>query len=224
VSLPALVVFDLAGTTVQDRGEVAQAFAATLADEAITLDADSLLRLRGASKRQAMRDLLPPSDDRDARAVRLYERFRGRLAARYARDGVAAVAGAERTFARLRAQAVAVALNTGFDREITRLLLDALGWDLSVVDAVVCGDEVPRGRPAPDLIHAAMEATGATRVERVAAVGDTARDLEAGRRAGVRWNLGVLSGAHDRATLAGAPHTRLLASVAELPAFLGIDG
>jgi phosphoglycolate phosphatase-like HAD superfamily hydrolase len=42
-------------------------------------------------------------------------------------------------------------------------------------------------------------------------------DLEAGHRAGVRWNVGVLSGAHDRKTLETAPHTHLLASVAEVP-------
>jgi hypothetical protein len=32
----------------------------------------------------------------------------------------------------------------------------------------------------------------------------------------VRWNIGVLSGAHDRAMLEAAPHTLLLGSVAEL--------
>jgi phosphoglycolate phosphatase-like HAD superfamily hydrolase len=47
-------------------------------------------------------------------------------------------------------------------------------------------------------------------------VGDTALDLQAGFNAGVGWNIGVLSGAHDRETLAAAPHTHLIASVAAL--------
>jgi hypothetical protein len=34
----------------------------------------------------------------------------------------------------------------------------------------------------------------------------------------VGWNVGVLSGAHDRATLARAAHTHLVESVAELHA------
>jgi hypothetical protein len=34
----------------------------------------------------------------------------------------------------------------------------------------------------------------------------------------VRWNIGVLSGAHERSTMAAGPHTYLLASVADLPA------
>ncbi len=50
----------------------------------------------------------------------------------------------------------------------------------------------------------------------VAAVGDTANDRKAAERAGVGWNI-VLSGAHDRTTLAAEPHTHLLASVADLP-------
>jgi hypothetical protein len=38
----------------------------------------------------------------------------------------------------------------------------------------------------------------------------------------VRWNIGVWSGAHDRAMLEAAPHTHLCASVVDVPALLGI--
>jgi phosphoglycolate phosphatase-like HAD superfamily hydrolase len=85
------------------------------------------------------------------------------------------------------------------------------------VDAVVCGDNVLQGRPAPYLIFHAMEAAGARNVRHVANVGDTVLDLQAAHNAGVRWNIGVLSGAHSRAQLACAPHTHLLPSVADLP-------
>ncbi len=44
----------------------------------------------------------------------------------------------------------------------------------------------------------------------VAVVGDTVSDLEAGTNAGARAVIGVLSGAHDRATLLTAPHTDLI--------------
>ena len=114
-----------------------------------------------------------------------------------------------------------MALNTGFDRALTTHLLDALGWR-EIADVVVCGDEVAAGRPAPDLIQRAMAATGVDAPDRVANVGDTALDLRAGAAAGVRWNIGVWSGAHDRATLEAAPHTHLCASVADVPAMLGL--
>jgi phosphonatase-like hydrolase len=112
---------------------------------------------------------------------------------------------------------VRVALNTGFDRDITEVLLMALNWKAGVVvDSVVCGDEVREGRPAPYLIFRAMESTGTTSVHSVANVGDTALDLEAGHNACVRWNVGVLSGAHDRKLLERAPHTHILSSITEL--------
>ena len=54
-------------------------------------------------------------------------------------------------------------------------------------------------------------------VRQVAVAGDTANDLLAGTRAGASIVAGVLTGAHDRATLAAAPHTHVLDSVVDLP-------
>ena len=65
-----------------------------------------------------------------------------------------------------------------------------------------------------------MEAVGAEGVGRVAAVGDTALDLRAAHNAGVRYNVGVLTGAHGREVLAAEPHTHLIGSVADLPGLL----
>jgi phosphoglycolate phosphatase-like HAD superfamily hydrolase len=48
-------------------------------------------------------------------------------------------------------------------------------------------------------------------------------DLRAGHNAGVRYNIGVLSGAHKRDQLQREPHTHLLQSVAELPNALGLN-
>jgi phosphoglycolate phosphatase-like HAD superfamily hydrolase len=62
-----------------------------------------------------------------------------------------------------------------------------------------------------------MQTAGATSVHRVASVGDTVLDLQAGWNAGVHWNIGVLSGAHTRLQLEQAPHTLLLPGVADLP-------
>jgi phosphonatase-like hydrolase len=212
-----LVIFDLAGTTVEDHGEVPDAFAEALASHGISVSPPQLRSVRGASKRQAILHFIPPGPQRMDGAESVYAAFRERLARRYQSDGVRPVAGADTTFLSLRERGVRVALNTGFDRETTGMLLDALGWGGGFFDAVVCGDDVAQGRPAPYLIFRAMESAGACDVHKVANVGDTALDLLAGHNAGVRWNVGVLSGAHDRAQLEDVPHTHLLSSVAELP-------
>jgi phosphonatase-like hydrolase len=158
--------------------------------------------------------VLPPGQE--SRVEEIYARFRDQLAARYQAGGVRSIADAGEVFRRLKDNGAKVALTTGFDRDTTLLLLSSLGWTRTIVDAVVCGDDVANGRPAPDMILMAMKLTGVTETSHVANVGDTALDLEAASRAGVRWNIGVLSGAHGRETLEKAPHTHIIESIRDL--------
>ena len=216
---PELVIFDMAGTTVEDRGQVPTAFAETLAANNITITADDIVRVRGASKRQAIRNLLPPADA--GQADRIYAEFGANLAAAYAAGGVRPVPGAESVMRGLRARGIKVALTTGFDRNIVTLLLSTLGWTHDTIDAVVCGDDVLNGRPAADMILLTMKRTSVESPASVANVGDTTSDLESAARAGVRWNIGVLTGAHSREALSGAPHTHIIQSVANLDEVLG---
>jgi phosphonatase-like hydrolase len=212
-----LVVFDMAGTTVKDNGQVVNAFTAALMEHHIEFTPELLSRVRGSSKRQAIEQFIPQGTDRASRAKLVYSSFREHLAERYRTEGIEPIDGAQRTFQWLKEQGVRVALNTGFDRDITGLLLKALSWEEgAMIDAVVCGDDVRHGRPHPYLIFHAMESTNTTSVQQVANVGDTVLDLQAGHNAGVRWNIGVLSGAHDRQSLERFPHTHLLQSVTEL--------
>jgi phosphonatase-like hydrolase len=225
LDLPDLVVFDFAGTTVIDRGQVPQAFAAALAGEGIAVTPERLAMLRGASKRQAIEELLPRARDRQERAERVHAEFTHRLQERLADEPFEEMPGTAETFAWFARRSVRLALTTGFERAIAGPVLAALGWDVGVFAAIVCADEVARGRPAPDLIHEAMIRAGVGRADRVANVGDTALDLRAGHAAHVRWNIGVLSGAHTRDRLEHEPHTHLLESVAELPSriFFGAE-
>ena len=211
MTVPALVVFDLAGTTIEDRGQVPAAFTAALAAHGIVATADQITRVRGASKRQAIRAFV----ETDAEASRVYAAFQLELAKRFEADRVNAIAGAAECFQALRQAGARVALTTGFDRDITALLIAALSWQ-DAADTIVCGDDVAQGRPAPDLIVRAMAETGVTDAATVATVGDTTLDLEAGAAAGVGWNIAVLSGAHGRDALELAPHTHLIQSVAAL--------
>jgi phosphonatase-like hydrolase len=217
MTLPALVILDMAGTTVEDGGQVPAAFTTALAVHGVIATTAQIDGVRGASKRQAILRFVPPGPGQAAEADRIYSRFRSELGRRYAADGVREITGAGEVLRWLRAQGVKVALNTGFDRDTTTLLLSALGWLEGTVDTVVCGDDVANGRPAPDLILRAMADVGISDVRTVAAAGDTTLDLEAGARAGVGWNVGVLSGAHRRPALELAPHTHIVDSVVALP-------
>jgi len=213
--LPGLVILDMAGTTIEDRGEVTVAFTSTLATHGIALTDEQISGVRGAVKRQAIRDLMPP--ERAEESDRVYADFRHALSRIYTDGGVREIPGASDVIRTLRDRGVKVALTTGFDRDIASLLLTSLGWGTDHIDVVVCGDQVPRGRPAPDLIFVAMKLTMIEDLAKVANIGDTRLDLESAARAGVAWNIGVLSGAHTRAALEQAPHTHIVDSVAALP-------
>ena len=212
----SLVVFDLAGTTIENSSHVAEAFAETLARTGVEVAMRDIAAVRGASKREAIARLIPAGPDHARRSAAGYATFTELLRRAYAEHGVRPIAGAERTMRALRARGIRVALNTGFDRQVAQPLLDALQWDAATIDATVFGDDVRAGRPAPFLIFRAMELTGVFPVHEVVNVGDTTLDLQAGYNAGVKWNVGVLSGAHTGQVLSQSPHTHLVESVVDL--------
>jgi phosphonatase-like hydrolase len=196
---------------------VARAFAAALADHGVEASAQEINAVRGAAKREAIATLCAPKYGADAvRVAAVYSAFKAHLQRVFTREAEP-VAGAVQTFAWLRERGIKLALNTGFDRDITELLLDALHWR-GVAEAVICGDDVKVGRPAPYMIFRAMEATGTADVRQVLNVGDTVSDLQAARNAGVAVSVGVLSGAHSRQQLAAEASDFLIDSIADLPA------
>ncbi|MGW0482674.1 phosphonatase-like hydrolase [Nonomuraea sp. NPDC003214] len=215
-----LAVLDIAGTTVEEHGAVyvalEQAVRAAGGDPA----ADDIRRWMGAGKREAISALLgePPAEVTEA----AFADFRERLRAAYADRPPTPLPGVPEAITTLRASGVKVALTTGFDREVTGALLSAIGWDTGFLDAVVCVDDVPAGRPAPYMIFRAMEATGVHDVGRVLTAGDTTRDLQAGANAGAAIVAGVLTGGQDAATLGAVRHTHLLPGVAAIPRLLSL--
>ena len=215
----ALVVFDMAGTTIEDSGQVPEAFTTVLRQHGMEITDDALRAVRGASKRDAIRHFVVRHHRTgiDALTDRIFNDFRDYLAMLFKAGGVKPVVGAAETFRWLRGLGVRIALNTGFDRLTTDLIIDAVGWKSGVADAIICGDDVALGRPAPYLIVRSMEATGVTSVHQVMCVGDTVLDMQAGHNAGARHVVGVLSGAHKKDQLEKEPHTHLIASVADLP-------
>jgi phosphonatase-like hydrolase len=218
-----LVVFDMAGTTVRDPGAVNACLREALAAAGLTVDRPTVDAIMGLPKPVAIRQLIEASAlaaTLGSQVDAVYRDFVARMRHYYETDPeVGEVPGAGATFAALRRAGVKVALNTGFSRDITTVLLDRLGWggDPLIVDATVTSDEVPRGRPHPDMIWKLMERLGVRDAARVAKVGDAPADLEEGTNAGCALVIGVTGGTHSRAQLQAYPHTHLIDSLAELP-------
>jgi phosphoglycolate phosphatase len=77
-----LVVFDIAGTIVEDHGEVVSAFSTALRTNGIPFTADELKRWKGASKREVIRHFVMQlgADSGSAEKVEItYNCFRSEL-------------------------------------------------------------------------------------------------------------------------------------------------
>ncbi len=224
---PALVVFDMAGTTVfDDGGAVARCLVSALASGSFTVTQFAAIALMGIPKPEAIDILLKPyitnPEERAALIPELHDEFLIQML-RYYRENTAvrAIEGVEDTFARLRASGIKVTLDTGFSREIVDVILDRLNWQ-EKIDASIASDEVERGRPHPDMIHRLMARWQITESVMVAKVGDTPVDLQQGDAAHCGWVIGVTEGSHTREQLEPYPHTHLIPTVAELPALFGL--
>ncbi len=222
-----LVVFDMAGTTVNDENAVNRTLRDTLEGFGLAVGFEDVNRVMGIPKPEALRVLIegtPLGEPLRDRVDAIHDDFVSRMIRFYATDAsVHEVLGTTRTFEVLRAAGVRVALNSGFSRQIARIIMDRLGWSVGGrIDASVTSDEVPRGRPHPDMIRRLMADLGVVDPSHVAKVGDTPSDLLEGRNAGCGLVIGVTRGSHTRQELELFPHTHLIDSVADVPAVPGM--
>ena len=223
----SLVVFDMAGTTVEDTGLVRQSFIA--ADDHAGLsktEADRTEMLRyvaetmGQSKIVVFRHLSRGNEEQAQAANKEFERCYGQLVAE---GNCSAIPGAEDVITSLRSRGIKTALTTGFAKETQTAIIDALGWH-DLADIVLCPEPGMRGRPFPDMPLVALMRTGTESVGSMVVVGDTSSDVISGLRAGARASVGVLTGAHDTEQLAAAGATGILDSVADLPSLIAALG
>jgi phosphonatase-like hydrolase len=221
-----LVIFDMAGTTINDDDGVNRSVRAALDHVGIHVTRDAVNRVMGIPKPVALKQLIESSDQpqRLADLEAIHDDFVRRMIHFYRSDpSVHEIPGASETFRRLHAGGVKVGLDTGFTRDIVDVVLDRLDWKNSpLIDVTVTSDEVPRGRPHPDLVVKAMRDLGITDPRRVAKVGDTPADLEEGTSAGCGLVIGVTAGSHTADQLKPHKHTHLVDSVADVPALLGL--
>ncbi|HET6254144.1 MAG TPA: HAD family hydrolase [Puia sp.] len=203
-----LVVFDIAGTTVRDNGNVGEAFISAFKDYGFTIPVAEVKKVMGFRKMDAIAMLLekfaPARATDDELTDRIHTRFIDTMIDHYRNDDtLAPLPHAEDVFQALKQRGIKVALNTGFTRSITDTILHRLRWDdrSPLIDQVICSDEVPNGRPHADMIEVLMDDLDIDSPAQVLKVGDTEVDVEEGRNAECGKVVSVTTGAYTREQL-----------------------
>lgn len=216
-----LIVFDMAGTTVRDDNEVLHCFFEAAKQTNLVATAEKVNAMMGLPKKVVFQTLWAEqmgadSTDYLAHVDASYDCFRTVLEQHYHTQPVEPTVGCLELFDWLRSQSIAIALTTGFYREVTNIILTRLGWDqgldptyyvgspestiqTSITPSEIYGNE---GRPAPFMIQKAMYRLGINDPKTVVVIGDTPSDLDAGRHAGCLYVCGVTNGTHTKDQLA----------------------
>lgn len=233
-----LVVFDMAGTTVRDNNEVLLCFSEACRQAGLTANEKRLNALMGVSKLEVFHLLWQEELGENAatetvvdRAGQTFRSFCRILEQYYQSNAVEPTQGAMDVFHFLHDRGIKIALNTGFYRKVTDIILNKLGWLAgldaqyvgtagSVIDFSIASDEVPKGRPEPFMIRKAMSVLGVENSRQVIKIGDTPVDLLEGRNAECAYTLAVTNGTHTRAELEFLDNDGLLGSLSDLPEWL----
>jgi phosphoglycolate phosphatase-like HAD superfamily hydrolase len=199
------VVFDVDGTLLDTNYLQVVAWWEAFRERGYDVRSADIHRALGKDSAELVEEVLGRGDDSVIAAhSRHMAPYLGRMRAL---PGAAALLTAT---ARLGPQVV---IATSAKPDEVDLMLDAIGAREAISEVLSSGD-VDRAKPAPDIITAALEATGTPRRWCVM-VGDTIWDIISADRAGVR-SIGVLSGGIAEQELRSAGASAIYADAAAL--------
>lgn len=219
-----MVVFDMAGTTVDEGNLVYKTLHKILVHNGINCTLDEVLTYgAGKEKRNAIEDIIEHLNfSKTVQEIDLlYVQFLNALSEAYKNVVVQPQKYAEEIFTALHKKGILIILNTGYDANTANALLKKLNWVAGVtVDQLVTASDVDNGRPNPDMILLAMKEFNISDSYSVAKVGDSIIDIEEGRNAHCGLVIGITTGAHSNEQLASAKPDFIIDDLNELLSFI----
>lgn len=216
-----LVVFDMAGTTVKDKNYVGIAFQNAMDHYGYPIAIENINPIMGYEKPLAIKMMLDKHEPDKSKITEqlvddIHTEFVESMLKFYrASEDIVPLPNVERTFEILRDKGIKIALDTGFSRDIADVIMYRLGWE-DKVDFLVASDEVPNGRPYPDMIEKIKNALEIKSSEVIAKVGDTEVDINEGINSGCKFVIGVTTGAFSREELLPYHPTHVIDDIAEV--------
>lgn len=218
-----LVVFDIAGTTVADNGEITIAFQEALRAFGYKIPVEKINPLMGYKKKEAIKRLVREYEIKKEKISpeyieKIHQLFLERMMDFYSTtQQLKPLPFAEEVFASLKERNIVIGLDTGFPKEITNIIIHRLGWIKdNKVDYVISSNEVIAGRPFPYMIEEIMLKAKLKDPKKVIKVGDTEVDINEGKNAGCLYSIGITSGAFTKEDLAEYKPSFILNDLKEL--------
>lgn len=219
------VVFDMAGTTIDEGKTVYECVRRTLEQFGLHYSLLEVMeRVGGMNKKEGIRLLmeLKLGEVEKEKAEEAGEIFRTMVEEAYRNsEKIKEMPGASDLFSHLQQNNIKVVLDTGYIRSTADLLIDKMGWrDKQLIDFSVTSDEVSQGRPAPQMIQRALEHFNIKSAGDIVKVGDTRSDMEEGINAGCRYIVGMISTQYTKDDLLAMGATHAIHSLEELKAII----
>ncbi len=215
-----MVVFDMAGTTVNENNLVYKTLQKAINEAGYNFSLNKVLAQgAGKEKKQAIRAILDVyAGVQDEQLVnKIYGSFITQLNDAYAREEILPQHNVLNLFAALKEKEILAVLNTGYDRATAQSIIDKLGWAEGVeFDGLITASDVNRNRPNPDMIVFAMERFNITSGATVVKVGDSIIDIEEGKNAGCGLSIGITTGAHTLEQLQSANPDKVINDLIDL--------
>ena len=191
----------MAGTVINEGGLVYKTLYETLKNNNIPVKKSDINDWYGQQKHQVISDMidkyLPHEMYKDDVKNYCYDEFHVCLSDAYfgAHSNISLIdPELPNFFQRLQFNGVKIALNTGYERNFQRKIINHFNMNDYVDDFISSGD-VRMGRPYPYMIHRIMERNNIISVKHVAKVGDTRNDVLEGKNAGCGITIAVQTGA-----------------------------
>ena len=221
-----LLVFDLAGTTVDDSIEgvplVAVAMRETFSKHGYDIGVEVVNKYRGMEKRDALQCILNElhkqtntSPNVDVEVIfKDFKYFLKKNLSSIKNE----IPGTTEVFRKLKSTGMKIAVGSGFPHGVVEAIASTLGWT-ELVDYLSSAEKAGHGRPHPAMILSAMKFFDISDPRAVVKIGDTKIDVEEGKSAGC-WTVSVLTGTQTREYIKESNPDFIINSVADLPDLL----
>jgi phosphonatase-like hydrolase len=215
-----MVVFDMAGTTVNENNVVYKTLQRAINEEGFSFTLGQVLdQGAGMEKLQAIKSVLRVfgNIENDLLSEKIFHNFKSQLEIAYDTIEILPQNNAVEVFKVLKEKGIYVVLNTGYNSQTANSLIKKLGWNKGEhYDGLITASDVKQNRPHPDMILLAMDLFKISDPIDVVKVGDSTIDIEEGKNAGCKYNIGITTGAHTKAQLVMAHPDFVLDDLLEL--------